>query len=481
MAGNGELKKKTAKGLLWGGIGNGMMQILNLLFGIFLARMLTPADYGMVGALTIFSTLAGLLAESGFILAIVNKKEATAKDYNALFWFSTSVSAVIYIILFFAAPLIASFYHEPEMKMLSRVLFIGFLFGGLSAAPTAYLFRNLMVKQRSLAMITAICISGVIGVTCAANGCRYWGIAVQSVSYIFINCMLVWWWCPWRPSFVIDFKPLLEMLPFSIKQLIITLFTQINNNIFSVLLGRFYNMQITGYYTQGSKWTMMGYGIIQGMINGVGQPVLREAATDAVRRANVFSKMLRFTAFISFPALFGLAIVARELIIIAVTDKWIDSVPVIQILCAGSAFIPICLLYANLFNSMGRPSVYMWNTIALGLTQIVSIAVTYRMGLNVMLAFYSLINILWVFVWQYFAGRYAGIRWKTVVRDISSYLVVSLFVMGVTLWGTRHIENTLLSLTVKIVMAAGLYCFILWRANSVIFKESVDYLLKRKR
>ena len=141
MAGNGELKKKTAKGLLWGGIGNGMMQILNLLFGIFLARMLTPADYGMVGALTIFSTLAGLLAESGFILAIVNKKEAAAKDYNALFWFSTLVSAAIYIILFFSAPLISSFYHEPEMKMLSRVLFIGFLFGGLSAAPTAYLFR----------------------------------------------------------------------------------------------------------------------------------------------------------------------------------------------------------------------------------------------------------------------------------------------------------------------------------------------------
>ena len=136
------LKEKTAKGLLWGGIGNGALQLLNLAFGIFLSRLLTPADYGMVGALTIFSALAGIFAESGFILAIVNKKEVRHDDYNAVFWFNITVGGTLYLLLFACAPLIARFYHTPELAPLARFLFLSFLVGSTTAAPLAYYFHH---------------------------------------------------------------------------------------------------------------------------------------------------------------------------------------------------------------------------------------------------------------------------------------------------------------------------------------------------
>ena len=223
------LKEKTAKGLFWGGIGNGAMQLLNLVFGIFLARLLSTTDYGMVAVLTIFSAMAGIFSESGFILALVNKKEVKHEDYNSVFWFNISIGASLYLILFLCAPFIADFYHTPELTRLARFQFLSFFIGSFGTAPTAYFFRNLMVKERSQIQIAAILISGITGVSCAYHGWGYWGIAVQTVVYVSTNTILLWIFSPWRPTFSFRLHPLRELLPFSSKLLLTSLFTHINN------------------------------------------------------------------------------------------------------------------------------------------------------------------------------------------------------------------------------------------------------------
>lgn len=475
------LKRKTAKGLLWGGIGNGAMQVLNLLFGIFLSRLLSPSDYGVVGALTIFSATAGIFSESGFTLAIVNKKDADDDDYNAVFWFNVAAGLFFYLLLFALAPLIADFYHKPEIADLARFLFLGFLLGALSTAPSAYFFRNMMVKTRSKIQIAAIIVAGIVGVTCAYNGMGYWGIAVQTVTYSSCTAAMLWASCPWRPAFSFKWPALKALLPFSTKQLLTSLFTHVNNNIFSVLLGRFYGMAQTGYYTQGSKWTTMGYSTIFGMINGVGQPVFRESGGDVERLRRVFIKMLRFTAFISFPAMFGLAVISRELIVISVTEKWLRCVPVMHILCVWGAFMPIATLYANLFNSLGRPNIYMWNTIALGALQLLCVLVSYPFGLMTMLKVYTAVNLLWLFVWHYFARRHIGLGLWPVVSSIMPYLLITLAVMAAACLATERIESPYLSMPAKILIAAGLYILLMWRLKSAVFRESIDYLFKKHR
>lgn len=482
------LKNRTARGLMWGGIGTGSMQLLNLLFGIFLSRLLSPADYGMVGALTIFSATAGLLAESGFTMAIAHKREATHEDYNSVFWFNLVVGVFLYLLLYLLAPAIARFYDKPgmdaEMTSLARFLFLSFMIGAMAATPSAYFFRNLDVKIRSKIQITAIIVSGTAGIICAICGCRYWGIAVQTVLYSVTNALLLWIHVPWHPTFTFSWAPIAAMLPYSSKQLFTSLFTHFNNNLFSMLLGRFYTMRVTGFYTQGSKWTMMGYSTITGMLNSVALPVLREASHDGdnldlerVRR--VFLKMLRFTAFISFPAMLGLAIIASEVIEISVGAKWLDCVPVMHILCIWGAFAPIATLYANLFNSLGRPAIYMWNTIAQGVTQIVAVLVTYSYGLEIMLWVYTAINIAWLLIWQYFGHKHIKLSYLTAIWAMLPYIGAAVIAMGVAVVAASTFDNIIVTLTIKILVAATIYCLITWLCGSQVFREAITFLRKK--
>lgn len=363
------LKEKTAKGLFWGGFSNGIQQLLNLGFGIVLARLLDASDYGMVGMLTIFSAIAAALQEGGFISALTNRKETLHKDYNAVFWFSLMCSTTIYILLFFAAPLIADFYDTPELIPLSRLSFLGFVISSMSIAPRAYLFKNLRIKDTTVISISSLIVSGIMGITLAANGFAYWGIALQSISFITVMTVLNFYFSRWRPRFRFDFTPIKEMIGFSSKIIITNIFTIINNNLFSVLLGKFYSEREVGNFTQANKWNGMGHTTITGMINGIAQPVFTRVADDKARQLAVFRKLLRFTAFISFPAMLGLSLVSKELIIITITEKWLPSADILQLLCIWGAFIPVINLFSNLLISRGHSSIYMWSTISLSLLQ----------------------------------------------------------------------------------------------------------------
>lgn len=475
------LKEKTAKGLFWGGFSNGMQQVLNLVFGIFLGRLLDRSDYGMVGLLTIFSAVAAALQEGGFISALTNRKNATHRDYNAVFWFSLLCSVTFYIILFLCAPLIARFFGIAELVPLSRVLFLGFVISSLSIAPRAYLFKNLKIRETTFISLTALAVSGVVGITLAANGFAYWGLAFQSLSFVTMVTLLNFYFSRWRPSLHIDFRPIREMIGFSSKLLVTNLFTILNNNLFSVVLGKFYSPKEVGDFTQANKWNGMGHTLITNMINGIAQPVFTSIADDRERQLNVFRKLLRFTAFVSFPAMFGLSLVSKELIVITITEKWLSSAAILQLLCVWGAFIPITSLFSNLVISRGHSSVYMWNTICLSLLQLAAACAMYPFGLEWMLRVFVAIHIGWLFVWLWFVHREIGLTLKHLLKDISPYLLLSALLTVSAHYLTRSIGNLYLSMAVKVVGVAAVYALVLWKLQSVIFRESVQFLLKRSR
>ena len=473
------LKDKTAKGLLWGGISNGTQQLLNLFFGIFLARLLTPNDYGMVGMLTIFSMIAGSIQESGFISALINKKDIKHEDYNAVFWFSILTSLCLYTILFFCAPLIARFFHQPELTTLARYSFIGFVVSSTGIAHSAYLYKNLVVKQRAFLNMIALTLSGIVGVTLAYNGYSYWGIATQSITYISTIMFGYWFISPWRPSFHLNFTPLKGMITFSSKILATNIFIHLNNNIFSIILGKFYSEKEVGYYNQANKWNFMGYSLISGMINSIAQPVLTQVADDKERQLRIFRKMMRFTAFVTFPAMLGLSLIAPELITIAITDKWRKSAQMLQILCISGAFIPITNLCSNLLISKGKSNIYMWNAIALGLLQLLVMYLIHPYGIQTMIITYVCINISWLMVWHHFVHKEIHYKSTDLLMDIFPYLFISASVMIATHYLTSSLTDIYLQFVCKIITAGILYVLIMWISQAEMLKESLNYL-KRK-
>ncbi len=475
------LKDKTAKGLFWGGVSNGVQQLLNLLFGIFLARLLTPADYGMVGMLTVFSALASILQEGGFISALTNRKKTEHKDYNAVFWFSLLIGVTLYTLLYISAPLIADFYAQPELTDLARLSFLGFLISSTNVAPRAFLFKHLKTKENAIISFLSLTISGITGIALAANGFAYWGIAIQSITYTLSMTIFSYYFSGWCPSWKMDFTPIKEMIGYSSKLIVTHTFHIINANLFSVLLGKFYTEKEVGYFNQANKWNTMGYTTINGMITSVAQPVFASISEDKSYQLKALRKMLRFTAFISFPAMFGLSLTAPELITLAITDKWLPSAQMMQILCIGAAFLPISNLFSQLLLSRGHSSTYMWCTILLSLLQLLTASLTYSYGIETMLYAFVMVNTSWIFVWLYFVHQEIGLIFLSFLKDICPYLLLSGMLVILAHYATIGIESVEIRLASKIIGVGGCYILILWLMKSVILQESIAFFLNKKK
>ena len=481
------LKQKAAGGMLWGGLSGGLMQLIGAVFGLVLLRYLTPEDYGKVAMLNIFAALASALQESGFIAALCNRREPTHEEYNSVFWFNLLVSGSLYIILWFCAPLIADFYGDTDLIPLARVLFLGFLF------------------------------SGIVGVTMAVGGFASWAIVAQAVCFVLVTQLMAWHFSPWRPGtpgtlsnspfrgrkslpfrggfrrgcgssflhfFISSFSPLRpawQMFGFSSKLMLTNIVNILNLHAFSVLLGRFFGDHTAGVYTNARKWNDMASGTINGMVTSVAQPTLAQVTDDIGRYRQVFRKMLRFVSFVSFPAMLGLGMVAKEFILLAGGEKWRESGLLLSLLCLHGAFVPITTLYSNLTISRGRSGVNMACTVGQCLAVWAGLILLYPKGLLAMVVYFVSLNIGWLFIWQWFAWRLTGLTFLEALKDTVPFLAFTLLVLGLTWWMTMGIGNLWLLLLSRIAIAAVLYAGIMWLTGARIMRESIHYIYERKR
>ena len=472
------LKERTAKGLMWGAINNMTSQLLMALIGIILGRLLTPADYGMVGMLAIFTAITGSLQESGFTAALTNLKEATHREYNAVFWTSTGISILLYLVLYISAPLIADYFHQPGLIPLSRLVFASLLLAGIGIAHAAYMFRNMMNREKAITGFFALVGSGIIGITLALNGYSYWSLAWQQFAYICIINIGRLYYVRWMPSFHIDLTPIREMIGFSSKILITNIINQVNNNILSFIFGRLFTAGAVGNYTQAAKWNTMGHSLISGTMQQVAQPVLASINEEENRQLNVFRKMLRFTAFLSMPAMLGLAFIA-DFIVVLLGEQWTDSVPLLRMLCISGAFLPIHTLYQNLFISHGRSDTYMWCSVALVITQIVVVMVFATWGIEIMIAAYVVTLILWTGIWQVLAYRLIQLRFTDLLKDVCPFLLATIGCIGVAYYTTLFITNVIALILSRIIITSLLYMAIMKIAHVKIFKECIQFIFKR--
>ncbi len=472
------LKERTAKGLMWGAINNLTSQLLMALIGIILGRLLTPADYGMVGMLAIFTAITGSLQESGFTAALTNLKEATHREYNAVFWTSTGISILLYLVLYVSAPLIADYFHQPGLIPLSRLVFASLLLAGIGIAHAAYMFRNMMNREKAITGFFALVGSGIIGITLALNGYSYWSLAWQQFAYICIINIGRLYYVRWMPSFHIDLSPIREMIGFSSKILITNIINQVNNNILSFIFGRLFTAGAVGNYTQAAKWNTMGHSLISGTMQQVAQPVLASINEEENRQLNVFRKMLRFTAFLSMPAMLGLAFIA-DFIVVLLGEQWTDSVPLLRMLCISGAFLPIHTLYQNLFISHGRSDTYMWCSVALVITQIVVVMVFATWGIEIMIAAYVVTLILWTGIWQVLAYRLIQLRFINLLKDVCPFLLATICCIGVAYYATLFITNVIALILSRIIITSLLYMAIMKIAHVKIFMECILFIFKR--
>ena len=475
------LKDKTAKGLFWGAMNSGSTQVLNILFGIFLARLLSPADYGIIGILTIFTLIAGNLQSSGFTQALVNLKTPTHRDYNSVFWFNIIVSFAIYVVLFFCAPLIAEFFHQPCLVWLSRFVFLAFFISSFGIVQNAYMSKNMMNKEIAIVNFAALICSNVIGLTLALLDFAYWSLAWQQVIYITVLNFGRYYYTGWRPSMQIDFGPVRRMFGFSVKLLVTNIINTLSQNVLTFIFGRFYPISDVGNYSQASNWNTKANSFITNTIGQIAQPVLASVKDDKDKELLVFRKMMRFTAFLSFPLMLGLTLVSREFILITIHEKWIDSVPLLQVLCVSGAFMPIYTLYQNLAISNGRSDVYMWCNLGQVIGLLVLVLACHSYGMQTMVLAYTVFMIAWLVVWQVLTNRICRLPFLDVVKDTMPFLLCAVATMIVTYYLTVSIANIYVLLMVRLLLAAAIYFVIMKVLKVRILDECIAFAKQKFR
>lgn len=471
------LKEKTAQGLLWGGLNSGIQQLVGLAFGIVLGRLLSPSDYGMMAMISIFSLVATALQDSGFRTALTNIEHPKHEDYNSVFWFNIIMASSLYVILFLAAPLIGEYYHTPRVVPLCRYAFLSIVIASFGTAQSAYLFKHLRAKQQAEAGALAVILSSLTGVGMAFAGMAYWSLATQGLVYVGINTLLQWHFSPWRPSIHgITFAPVRRMFRFSCKILATTIMTHVNNNVLNILLGHYFTPRDTGNYNQAYQWNTKCYSLVQSMVAQVAQPVLVSLNGEEGRQKDVFRKMMRFTAFITFPLLFGFGLVAKEFIVTAIGEKWLASAQLIQILCISGATMPLSTLFSNMIISKGRSGTFFWCTFTLGLVQIATMVMIWPMGIRTMVIAYTLLNTSWLLVWLFFVRRLIGYGYWMFFCDVMPFALAAAGVMVVAYVATMPLSNMIALLITRFIIAVVLYYVVMKLARVKILAECEQFV-----
>lgn len=473
------LKQRTAKGLFWGALNSGTTQVLNLVIGIFLARLLSPAEYGIVGVLTIFTAIAGDLQSAGFTQGLVNLKQPTARDYNSVFSFNVCMSVMMYAVLFLSAPLIADFFHQECLVGVSRVVFLTFVISSLGIAHGGYMTKNMMNREIAIIGTLALVCSGITGITLALLGFSYWSLAWQQIVYmVVVNLGRYYFVREWRPRLTFDFGPVRGMFSFAVKILVTKIINTTSNNVLTFIFGRLFPINAVGNYSQAYKWDTMANSLVANTVGQIAQTVLVEVDTNPLR---VYRKMMRFTCFLAMPIMLGLALVSREFILITIGEKWVGCVPLLQVLCISGAFMPLYTMYQNLTISQGRSDIYMWLNIGQIILQIVVILVFYSYGMQVMVIAYSVFMILWLLPWHFFAGRLIQYCWMDMIKDVLPFVLAATATMAATFLATEMLDSVWLLMLSRIVIAAILYYGMMKMARVEILKECENFVLKNRK
>jgi len=382
------LKQKMLGALAWSTIDRFGQQVVQFVIGLFLARLLTPDDYGLIGMVMLFVALSNTLVDSGFVQALVRKQDVDDTDYNSVFYFNILIGIVLYIILFFSAPLIADFYNQPKLIDICRVVFIGIIFNALYLIPVAKMTKNIDFKNSAKINILSVTGSGFIGICLAFYGVGVWALVAQQVLFHFFRMVGLHAFVKWKPGRVFSFNVIRGLLGFSVNLLGTSILNMIFNYLYVIIIGKFYQKSQVGYYSQANKLNETTNYSFQTILVGSTYALLVKIQDDDERFRRVFREIAQKTSLVTFPVMLCLIAIAKPFISVLLTDKWLPSVPYFQLLCLATLLQPLYTLNSSALNARGQSKITFRVEFIKKALILTSVFVSFQYGIIAMLVGY---------------------------------------------------------------------------------------------
>lgn len=453
----GELRKLALRGVLWSGIDKVGVKLITFIVGIVIARILTPADYGVIGMIMIFITLAGILVDSGFSQAIVQKKEVSQNDLSTAFYFNLIVSVSCYGVLFLCAGPIARFYEMPILVPVLRVLGLNLIVISLATVQRANLIKKIDFRSIAVVNTSGALVSGVVGVCLAYMGFGVWALVFQQLSVQAVSTLIYWIMGHWRPSLCFSGESFRHLWKFGSKLLCAGLMGAMFNEIYSLCIGKFYRASELGYYRRAVDTTNTVSGTAGELINAVTFPILSSLQENRDQLVSVYSRMLAMTAFCIFPVMTMLAVVAHPFISLLLTDKWLMAVPLMQWLCFARMLTPVSSLNMNILNAVGRSDLFLKVDLSKIPVTIAIMAVTIPMGVKAIVIGSFVDTFICYFINAYMPGRMFGFGAVAQFRVFYRIMAATALMAGAT-WGAMLLfDADILKLSAGIISGLAVY------------------------
>jgi len=357
------LKKKAASGMIWSAIQRYSTMLIKFISGIVLARLLMPEDYGAIGMLLIFMSLAEVFIDAGFGSALIQKKNPTQTDYSTVFYFNIVMSVILYAVIYISAPAIANFYRMPILCKVLRVQGLILFIYAFNIIQRNQIRKNLKFKKLSKITITSSFISLIVTIILAYMGFGVWSLVAQNFLIALIPCLFFWLTMNWKPTWEFSWTSFRELFGFGSYMFLTHLFTTFSQRITGLLVGRWYNPATMGYYTKASSFSKYATLSISGVMIQTTYPLYASVQDDRERLINMVKRITSTLAYITVPMLSILILTAKPLIVLLYSDRWLPSVPYFQILCIGG--MAGCLLSVNqqTIAAIGKSKVFFTWTI----------------------------------------------------------------------------------------------------------------------
>lgn len=475
----GSLKQKTVKGVIWSCVERFSVQGIQFLIMIIMARLLSPEEYGLIGMVAIFLAISQSLIDSGFSQALIRKLDRTNVDNSTVFYFNIVVSAILYLILFLAAPFVAEFYNQPELKSVMRVICLGVIFNSLAVVQRALFTAKIDFKSQAKASLSAAIFSGVVGIVMAYGGYGVWALVAQQLLNLFINTLLLWIFSSWRPLAAFSWQSFHELFSFGSKMLASGLLDTLYRNIYPIVIGKLFSASSLGHYTRAHQFSEFPSQNINGIIQRVTYPILCELQHDDKRLENIYRRFLKLSAFIVFPMMVGLSSVSHPFINVVLGSQWKFCGQLLQIICFSMMWYPIHAINLNLLQVKGRSDLFLRLEIIKKILGVSMLCATAPFGLVVMCYGQIVSSLIALIINTYYTGKLINVGFFRQMRDLFPIILLSLTMFAVVLLLNHLITDDIIRLIVGVLVGA-----IIYSGGSYIFKfkelDELISLIRRK-
>lgn len=422
------LKEKAINGVSWSVIDNLANAGITFLIGIILARILSPEEFGLIGMITIFIAVSNSIVDSGFSSALIRKAKPKRIDYNTVFYFNLCLGIGLYIILFYCAPVISRFFKEPSLISITRVMGTILIINAFGIVQRSLLVKEVDFKTQTKISLIASIISGILGISMALKGFGVWSLVGQQISRQLLNSIFLWVFNTWRPTLEFSKESFHELFGFGSKLLISGLMDTIYNNIYYLIIGKFYSAVQLGQYTRAEQFNSIFSSNLTNVVQRVSYPVLCSIQDDDERLKLTYRRVIKATMLVAFACMLGLAAIAKPLILITIGVKWLPAVPYLQIICFAGMLQPLHAINLNMLMVKGRSDLFLRLEIIKKSIAVIPIFLGIFYGIEFMLWGSVFLSFAAFVLNSHYSARLINYSTWAQIKDIFPSFLVSIFV-----------------------------------------------------